>query len=115
MEWLHLFQNLIFDDFYRLSSSELDALGDELLLDDDSSYLDEAATAPSIPEGVPGDRSTNRVQKKQHFLVSYFVLPLLFLAKSCFCCFRMASWWMSLAFLRFLLHKEVIPAVLHVS
>lgn len=42
-------------------SSELDALGDELLMDDDSSYLDEAATAPSIPEGVPGDRSATRV------------------------------------------------------
>lgn len=42
-------------------SIELDALGDELLLDDDSSYLDEASTAPAIPEGTPGDRSTNRV------------------------------------------------------
>lgn len=42
-------------------STELDALGDELLMDDDSSYLDEAATAPSIPEGLPGDKSVNRV------------------------------------------------------
>uniref|UniRef100_A0AAQ4P259 Charged multivesicular body protein 5 n=1 Tax=Gasterosteus aculeatus aculeatus TaxID=481459 RepID=A0AAQ4P259_GASAC len=41
--------------------AELDALGDELLMDDDSSYLDEAATAPSIPEGMPGDKSVNRV------------------------------------------------------
>lgn len=40
---------------------ELDALGDELLLDDDSTYLDEASTAPSIPEGIPGGKSTNRV------------------------------------------------------
>lgn len=40
---------------------ELDALGDELLFDDDSTYLDEASTAPSIPEGIPGDKSTNRV------------------------------------------------------
>lgn len=40
---------------------ELDALGDELLLDDDSSYLDEASSAPAIPEGTPGERSTNRV------------------------------------------------------
>lgn len=40
---------------------ELDALGDELLFDDDSAYLDEASTAPSIPEGIPGDKSTNRV------------------------------------------------------
>lgn len=41
--------------------TELDALGDELLFDDDSTYLDEASTAPSIPEGIPGDKSTNRV------------------------------------------------------
>lgn len=61
-------------------SSELDALGDELLLDDDSSYLDEAATAPSIPEGVPGDKSTNRVYKisnssdrSQHIIVQIIV------------------------------------------
>lgn len=47
---------------------ELDALGDELLLDDDASYLDEASTAPSIPEGMPGDKSTNRVNV---FLVSF--------------------------------------------
>lgn len=41
--------------------TELDALGDEFLMDDDSSYLDEASSAPSIPEGLPGDKSTNRV------------------------------------------------------
>lgn len=40
---------------------ELDALGDELLLDEDSSYLDEASTAPEIPDGTPGQRTTNRV------------------------------------------------------
>lgn len=40
-------------------STELDALGDELL-DEDSSYLDDAAV-PSIPEGIPIDKSTNRV------------------------------------------------------
>lgn len=33
----------------------MDALGDELLADEDSSYLDEAASAPAIPEGVPTD------------------------------------------------------------
>ncbi|KAE8279766.1 Charged multivesicular body protein 5 Chromatin-modifying protein 5 [Larimichthys crocea] len=51
--------------------AELDALGDELLMDDDSSYLDEASTAPSIPEGLPGDRSTNR----DGVLVDEFGLP----------------------------------------
>lgn len=44
-----------------LTVSELDALGDELLLDDDSSYLDEASAAPSIPEGIPSDSKTNKV------------------------------------------------------
>lgn len=42
--------------------AELDALGDELLLDDDSSYLDEASAAPSIPEGIPSDSKTNKVR-----------------------------------------------------
>uniref|UniRef100_A0A3B3YAE5 Charged multivesicular body protein 5 n=1 Tax=Poecilia mexicana TaxID=48701 RepID=A0A3B3YAE5_9TELE len=41
--------------------AELDALGDELLLDDDTSYLDEASAAPSIPEGIPSDSKTNKV------------------------------------------------------
>ena len=45
--------------------SELDALGDELLLDDDSSYLDEASAAPSIPEGIPSDSKTNKVTSVQ--------------------------------------------------
>lgn len=49
------------NDWYLLACPELDALGDELLLDDDSTYLDDASTAPSIPEGIPGDKSTNRV------------------------------------------------------
>lgn len=44
-----------------LSISELDALGDELLADEDSSYLDEAASAPAIPEGVPTD-TKNKVK-----------------------------------------------------
>lgn len=35
--------------------SELDALGDELLADEDNSYLDEAASAPAIPEVTPTD------------------------------------------------------------
>lgn len=44
-----------------ISISELDALGDELLADEDSSYLDEAASAPAIPEGVPTD-TKNKVK-----------------------------------------------------
>ncbi|KAF7706201.1 charged multivesicular body protein 5 [Silurus meridionalis] len=51
--------------------AELDALGDELLLDDDSSYLDEASSAPAIPDSTPGERSTNR----DGVLVDEFGLP----------------------------------------
>ncbi|XP_039677806.1 charged multivesicular body protein 5-like [Perca fluviatilis] len=51
--------------------AELDALGDELLMDDDSSYLDDASTAPSFPEGTPGDKSVNR----DGVLVDEFGLP----------------------------------------
>uniref|UniRef100_A0AAX7VH07 Charged multivesicular body protein 5 n=1 Tax=Astatotilapia calliptera TaxID=8154 RepID=A0AAX7VH07_ASTCA len=50
--------------------AELDALGDELLMDDDSSYLDEASSAPSIPEGLPGDKSN-----RDGVLVDEFGLP----------------------------------------
>jgi charged multivesicular body protein 5 len=34
--------------------AELEALGDELQLDADTSYLDEAISAPSVPTKVPG-------------------------------------------------------------
>lgn len=50
--------------------AELDALGDELLADEDSSYLDEAAAAPAIPEGVPTD-----TKNKDGVLVDEFGLP----------------------------------------
>lgn len=49
---------------------ELDALGDELLFDNDSSYLDEAASAPAIPDGVPGEKSVNRVQTNMSISIS---------------------------------------------
>jgi charged multivesicular body protein 5 len=37
--------------------AELDALGDEIALDDDSSYLDDAVKAPSAPDKEPGAES----------------------------------------------------------
>lgn len=42
---------------FSVFSSEFDALGDDLALDEDSSYLD-AATAPSVPEAAPASVST---------------------------------------------------------
>uniref|UniRef100_A0A5F8HCV3 Charged multivesicular body protein 5 n=1 Tax=Monodelphis domestica TaxID=13616 RepID=A0A5F8HCV3_MONDO len=50
--------------------AELDALGDELLADEDSSYLDKVASAPAIPEGVPND-----AKNKDGVLVDEFGLP----------------------------------------
>lgn len=50
--------------------AELDALGDELLADEDNSYLDEAASAPAIPEGTPVD-----TKNKDGVLVDEFGLP----------------------------------------
>ena len=42
--------------------AELDALGDEIGLDDDQSYLDEAVSAPTVPSKEPGaDTVTNKV------------------------------------------------------
>ena len=41
--------------------AELEALGDDMLMDNDATYLDEAAKAPSAPTGVPGAESTNDV------------------------------------------------------
>ena len=37
--------------------AELDALGDEIGLDEDSSYLDECVSTPSVPSSEPGAES----------------------------------------------------------
>jgi charged multivesicular body protein 5 len=39
--------------------AELEALGDELQMDGDSSFLDDALSTPGVPTGVPGHRDTN--------------------------------------------------------
>jgi charged multivesicular body protein 5 len=39
--------------------AELEALGDELQMDGDSSFLDDALTTPGVPTCVPGHRDTN--------------------------------------------------------
>lgn len=41
--------------------AELEALGDEMLGDEDSSYLDDAIKAPSAPDREPGADSVNAV------------------------------------------------------
>jgi len=53
--------------------AELGALGDEIALDTDTSYLDDAVSAPNAPTGIPGadSVSTNR----DGILVDEFGLP----------------------------------------
>jgi len=55
--------------------AELDALGDEIALDDDTSYLDEAVRAPNAPTTVPGaDSVAARVCIISHDVPPYLVL-----------------------------------------
>lgn len=53
-------------------AAELDALGDEIALDDDTSYLDDAVKAPNAPDKEPGAES---VTNKDGVLVDEFGLP----------------------------------------
>lgn len=53
-------------------AAELDALGDEIALDDDTSYLDDAVKAPNAPDKEPGAES---ITNKDGVLVDEFGLP----------------------------------------
>jgi len=53
-------------------AAELDALGDEIAIDDDASYLDDVVKAPSAPDKEPGADS---VRNKDGVLVDEFGLP----------------------------------------
>uniref|UniRef100_A0A6M2DKP6 Charged multivesicular body protein 5 n=1 Tax=Xenopsylla cheopis TaxID=163159 RepID=A0A6M2DKP6_XENCH len=53
-------------------AAELDALGDEIALDDDSSYLDDVVKAPAAPDKEPGADS---LRNKDGILVDEFGLP----------------------------------------
>lgn len=52
--------------------AELEALGDEMLGDEDSSYLDDAIKAPSAPDREPGAESINAVFHEIPFLSLVF-------------------------------------------
>lgn len=54
--------------------AELDALGDDLALDDDLSYLDEAAKAPEIPGTEPGAASVSQVSADIYPVVEELVV-----------------------------------------
>ncbi|QQP52187.1 Charged multivesicular body protein 5 [Caligus rogercresseyi] len=53
--------------------AELDALGDDFALDTDTSYLDDAISAPEAPDREPGAESV--VTDKDGVLVDEFGLP----------------------------------------
>jgi len=53
--------------------AELDALGDDFALDDDTSYLDDAMKAPDAPEREPGADSV--ATNQDGVLVDEFGLP----------------------------------------
>lgn len=58
--------------------AELDALGDEIALDDDTSYLDDVDKLPGIPEKEPGaDSVVPPSRNKDGILVDEFGLPQL--------------------------------------
>lgn len=58
--------------------AELDALGDEIALDDDTSYLDDVVKAPAAPDKEPGaDTVVPGAKNKDGILVDEFGLPQL--------------------------------------
>lgn len=56
-------------------AAELDALGDDIALDDDTSYLDDMVKAPEAPSSVPGADSVKT--NKDGVPVDEFGLPLI--------------------------------------
>jgi len=72
--------------------AELDALGDEMALDDDSSYLDDVVKAPEAPDREPGADSIQpgKVLKDNHCIViehnnifHFFRAPLKRMSSDC--------------------------------
>lgn len=55
--------------------AELDALGDDMFLEDDAAYLDEASSAPGVPSTLPGETDTSSSKTKDGVKVDEFGLP----------------------------------------
>lgn len=55
--------------------AELDALGDEMFMDDDAEYLDEASNAPAVPGTLPGENEPSSSRTKDGVKVDEFGLP----------------------------------------
>ena len=58
-------------------AAELEALGDEIALDDDTSYLDDVVKAPAAPDREPGADSlpAQPAKNRDGILVDEFGLP----------------------------------------
>lgn len=83
-------------------AAELDALGDEMALDDDTSYLDDVVKAPAAPDKEPGERFCIWSQDKDnltHFFEFQAQNPLFPDSQRKTV---KGSSWTNLAFLRFL-------------
>ena len=57
--------------------AELNALGDEIALDDDTSYLDDAAKAPNVPGKEPGAESFRNKVIKYCYLALFRMFNIL--------------------------------------
>lgn len=72
-------------------AAELDALGDELVLDNDSSYLDDVLKAPEAPSNKPeAEASKNKVKNFTLFILNSSKM-LLFLFTGWYCCGRIRA------------------------
>ena len=92
---MHYFVKNIFVAF-----TELDALGDDMLLDEDTSYLD-SATIPDPPNTVPQSTTGGQTNVSSVFITHYLLLL-----------FRMAWCWMSLVSLKCLIHEKILSTFL---
>lgn len=92
-------------------AAELDALGDEIALDEDTSYLDDAIKAPNAPDKEPGSSSVRNKVIIQIYI--YFLLILSYICLFIQFTFRMVCWWMSLDYLKFQLVNSLMLSLTH--
>ena len=90
MQYIHILGTVV----------ELDALGDDMLLDEDTSYLD-SATIPDPPNTVP-----QTTGGQTNVSSSYSILCST--ANVVFIVYRMVCCWMSLVYLKCLIHEKCL-------
>lgn len=67
-------------------AAELDALGDEIALDEDTSYLDDAIKAPNAPDKEPGSSSVRNkvIIYTNIYLFLIYIIIHMFIHLLCF-------------------------------